>query len=364
MITKELLLNDSKFLASFRAISIFVIVFGHVGGFWVFRPYSEFLHVFVPIFFFLSGAVSFFSYNRTHRITEYYEKRFLGLLVPYYLLCILSLFVFVVINKQLPTPDMSYFLKCIQIRPSNAIMPFSFGQVWFLHTLFFITLMSPLYFFLQRINKYILPLIMTIIVMLSGVQLILDIDNYFIIAGNNLYRPLIHSSFYIFGIICFSSDRVNRLNFLAPFFVFCVVVSVFLVYFLNLNIDYAFHIYAPDLYYVLGSLSAIIAALIVKNNFVKLIQHSRLLEKILWFFHKHTFSIFLLHTFSIFISEELFGLVDPPQKTITYGLIKLVVVLAITCTLAIPFTQLSVKAISLLRKKEPNKATPPAAIPL
>lgn len=42
--------KDSRFLAILRSLSIFVIVFGHVGGFWLFRPWSEFLHVFVPIF--------------------------------------------------------------------------------------------------------------------------------------------------------------------------------------------------------------------------------------------------------------------------------------------------------------------------
>ncbi len=39
--------DDSLFLAYLRGISILVIVFGHVGGFWIFRPYSEFLNVFV-----------------------------------------------------------------------------------------------------------------------------------------------------------------------------------------------------------------------------------------------------------------------------------------------------------------------------
>ena len=48
--------EDSQFLAYLRSLSILVIVFGHIGLFWVYKPYSEFLHVFIPIFFFISGA--------------------------------------------------------------------------------------------------------------------------------------------------------------------------------------------------------------------------------------------------------------------------------------------------------------------
>ncbi len=72
------------------------------------------------------------------------------------------------------------------------------------------------------------------------------------------------------------------------------------------------------------------------------------------FLYKHTFSIYLLHSFGIFISEKIFGLVDPDQKTITYGLVKLVVVLIITCLLAVPYTKVSGTISAFLLSK--NKA--------
>ena len=311
-----LLQKDRDFLSYLKGLSIFVIVFGHVGGFWVFRPYSEFLHVFIPIFFFISGAVSFLSFNRTSGVKEYYLKRFSRLLIPYCLLCILCLVVFLIINRRFPLFDIVNILKWIQIRPTSDMTPFSIGQVWFLHTLFFVTLLSPIYFF-----------------------------------GNNLYKPIVHSSFYIFGIICFGTKRIRNLKFLIPFFIFCLVSSVCLVYLFNLNIDYGFHIFAPDIYYVLGSFAAIVAMLIFYEYFVKLIQYNVVIDKIFTFFHKNTFSIFLLHTFSIYLAEEIVGLANPSEKTITYGMIKLVVVLAITSILAIPFTQLSSTMTTLLMKK-------------
>lgn len=71
MIKRRLSHTDSTFLLYLRSLSIFIIVFGHVGGFWVFKPYSEFLQVFVPMFFFISGAVSFYSFNRSSNLTDY-----------------------------------------------------------------------------------------------------------------------------------------------------------------------------------------------------------------------------------------------------------------------------------------------------
>ena len=173
MDTNKLAATDSSFLAYLRGFSIFVIVFGHVGGFWFYRPYSEFLHVFVSIFFYISGAVSYYSFNRVKSVKTYYIKRFTGLLVPYYLMCILSLLVFFIVNQKLPAFSVDSVLKWIEIRPSNALMSFPLGQVWFLHTLFFIILASPLFFLLHaKTNRKVLFVIMCGIVMFSAVQLL------------------------------------------------------------------------------------------------------------------------------------------------------------------------------------------------
>lgn len=220
-------------------------------------------------------------------------------------------------------------------------MPFPVGQVWFLHTLFIITLISPLYFIIQKKNEIMLFMIMATLIFLSGVQLFIDIDNLFYFKHNNLYKPLVHSSFYIFGIIAFSSNRMRSLKFTTIFFVSCIALSVILAQVLNLNIDYEFHTFAPDLYYVAGSFSAIFIALIFQKKFPLAIQSNFFIEYFFKFFHRHTFSIFLLHSFAIYLSETIGGLVNPQEKTITYGIVKLMVVLIITCLLVIPFSKLS-----------------------
>lgn len=127
-------------------------------------------------------------------------------------------------------------------------------------------------------------------------------------------------------------------------FVLCiagVILSVATQQILNLNIDYAFHTSPPDLYYVSGSFSAIFLAVIFKRPFVWLVQSNMATHKIFNFLNKHTFSIFLLHTLAIHIAENAFGLIDPPEKTLTYGIVKLAIVIIITSILAPPFTKIS-----------------------
>ena len=348
--------NDSEYLSYLRSLSIFVIVFGHVGGFWFYRPYTEFLHVFIPVFFFISGAVGLLSFNRSSSIKGYYYKRIIGLLIPYYLLCLISLIVFVCTCKQLPEFDIGNLLKWIEIRPSPDIMPFPIGQVWFLHTLFFIVLVSPVYFYIQDKYRLALPFIVVAIVGCSGIQLFIDIG-FINIMGNNLYRPLVHSGFYIFGFMVFSSTRLQTKTFLISLFAGGIIVSFATAHYLNLNVDYAFHLEAPDLYYVSGSFSAIAALLVFKRRIVALVQLNKLVEKVFRFFHTHTFSIFLLHTFSMYVCEVFFGLVDPKVKTVIYGVVKLGAVLITTCILAVPFTALSVAITSFFNNYDLKRKT-------
>ncbi|MCP4747057.1 MAG: acyltransferase [Desulfobacteraceae bacterium] len=351
MKTKQLAKGDSDFLSYLRSLSILGIVFGHVGGFWAYKPYSGFLHVVVPVFFFLSGSVSLFSYNRSENFLDYYTKRFIGLLIPYYLLLFFLLIVFICINRQIPSMDIRSIMRCIQITPPDNFLSFQIGHVWFLHTLFFIALISPLYFFLYYKNEPFLIVILLFLLIVSGIQLFSDIDNYFYLMQHNLYKPLVHSSFYIFGIIYFGSNRFKNLKFLVNVFIIGIGLSVFFVYSLNLNIDYAFHTFAPDLYYVAGSFSAIAVILILKKYIVLFIKSNSIIEKIIKFCHEHTFSIFLLHKFSIYLSETIGGLVNPQEKTIKYGIIKFAAVIIITCILAVPFSKLSKAITSFIFKQ-------------
>ncbi len=335
--------EDSIFLAYLRALAILGIVLGHVGGFWFFKPYSSYLFVIVSFFFFLSGAVSFYSFKRARNIFVYYKKRIIKLIVPYYMLCILCLLVYISLNKELPYFNLFKFLAWLQIRPSDNMMPFPVGQIWFLHSLFFIILFSPLYFYLVDNDSIVLYFILAFCFSLTILVLYMKhLCHYFIIFHNHLYKSLAYSYFYILGILYFMPYSKIRSNI---YLIIAIVVNltliIYMLLFLKVNPDIDAHNFPPDVYYFLVSTFSLSVVLLFQNRIYKLFNHINIIDKILKFFHRHTYSIYLLHTFSIYIVERVFGLVNPIHKTIGYGLKKFLLVLILTCIMSIPFTYIA-----------------------
>ena len=335
--------NDSQFLAYLRGIAILVIVFGHTGGFWVFRPYTEFLHVFVPVFFFLSGAVSYYSYLRSKGTLEYLRKRVVGLLVPYYLLCIVWLIVFVAVNKHFPQMSLQDVFAWITVRPvcDASKLSWGLGHVWFLHTLLIILLVSPAYFWLYRNKPWIFAELLALPMALAAVQTVYDIHNYFCLAGNNLFKPIVHSVFFSLGFLLFSSDALRRIPFLAGMAAASLLLSAALLVGLDLNPGYDFRTYSPDLYYVAGSLAAIAGLVAMQRATLGLCRRVAAIAHLLKFMHRYTFPIYLLHGLAIFFVEEVFGLVHPQSNVIWYGIAKFSLVLVMTSIMAVPFGSLS-----------------------
>jgi peptidoglycan/LPS O-acetylase OafA/YrhL len=318
-----------------------MIVFGHVGGFWFFPPWSEFLQVFVPIFFFISGAVSYDSFIRSKSTVHYLKKRIFGILVPYYCICIFSLLVYLVINRSLPSFSVMNVVKWLTIIPDASIMSFPLGQVWFLHTLLIICLVSPLFFYLYRRRSVLLPLFMLFAITASSLQVAYKISPYFIILGNNFFKPIVHSLFFCLGFIMFDSTRIRSNYFSIAAVIFFSVLSYLLVAKLALNPDYEFHTYAPDIYYVAGSLCAIWFCMLARPSIMKIYYTYRFVQPPAQFLFRNTFAIYLLQSFAIYFVEKNFNLVHPQQKTIIYGIIKLSAVLAITLAMSPIFTNVS-----------------------
>lgn len=336
--------EDSQFLSYLRSISILIIVLGHIGLFWVYKPYSEFLHVFIPIFFFISGAVSYGSYCRSENSSEYYKKRCIALLIPYYLLVFLQFLVSVWVNEGVGNLSFSDFIRWIFIIPNNAIMPFSIGHVWFLHTLFVLILVSPICFYLFRLNeKYLLFLIFFALI-ISFAQMLVDVSSKMLLFHNNLFKPVVHSCFFLFGVAVFHANYCTRNKDLMWLLLGSIGISVALVNYLSINIDYDFHTYAPDLYYVSGSFAAIAVMLLSKQLLIKLVQIFRL-KNFFSFLHIHTYSIYLVHVPVLALWFYFFALDESAEKTLNYGLSKMVFVVIGTFLCAVPFSYLSSLAV-------------------
>lgn len=350
---------DSDFLVYLRGLSILIIIFGHVGGFWICNPYSKFLTVVVPIFFFISGAVNFYSYKNTLSLKKYYLKRTISLLVPYYAICLLSLGVYLIEQGNIPNFNFSKLLLWIQILPTNQIMPFPIGQVWFLHTLFFIILISPIYFYLLGKSISFLLVCCTFILFISGIELLNDISTYFYFAGHNLYKPIAHSLFFIFGGIYFSNHKYHSKKTGITLLVFFSLILVSLITILNVDLNFGKHNHPPDLYYLTVSTAGIIVCLLLKEKIISLVEKVSLISKFLIFCFQHTFALFLLHTLFIYIYEDIFDKSTWYELTLAYGISKFVFVLLFSCLTAPVFTY----ACNLLSRPIINMITPEVISP-
>jgi peptidoglycan/LPS O-acetylase OafA/YrhL len=173
------------------------------------------------------------------------------------------------------------------------------------------------------------------------VQLFVDVHRLFDVAENNLYKPTVHSIFYVLGFVYFSSDVLRRKWVLAASVVCGLVLSVGLVALFRLRVDYVFHTFSPDVYYVSGSLAAIAALLLLQPATLRACRRLPSAGRVLDFMHRYTFPIFLLHACAIYLTEELLGLVHPTGAYVLYGMAKFTIVLASTCVMSIPFGYLS-----------------------
>ncbi len=339
-------LEDSILLKYYRSLSIFVIVFGHTGGFWFYEPYSSFLLTVNAVFFFISGSVSIFSSTKWKTYKMFVLDRYISLLIPYYLLCLISLLVYIVNNHSIPDFNFDYLLKWLTMRPSNQIMPFPIGQIWWLQTLLLITLWAPLFFWLNNTKEKYNWLIIVFCLFLSTVQLFSNEKMNISFIGFYLYNASFYSAFFIFGLFFTTKKKYFIKPLLALYIIVGLSGCLMLIYTFDLNISYAIHCFPPNLYYALGSLSLIGSMLLTKKCFIQIINRYKFISIVLLFFYKHTFSIFLLHTFSIYFCENYLWFILPEEKNMLYALIKFISVLIITCLLSIPFTAISKQLIT------------------
>lgn len=127
--------TDALFLDRARGLSILRVVLVHLGLSWFFPPYSQFVHMFLPLLFFVSGAVSFYSFKRAPGVGNYSLRRLLSIVMPYYVI-IAGAFLYVWLTElRLPQFHGSELLDWLFINPDVADMPFPMGQVWFIHAM-------------------------------------------------------------------------------------------------------------------------------------------------------------------------------------------------------------------------------------
>jgi peptidoglycan/LPS O-acetylase OafA/YrhL len=341
--SKKISQEDMDFISYARGVAILSIVFGHVGGYWYFQPYSSYLHVCgSSFFFFLSGSVLYHSYHRAQSTKSYYIKRLSSLLVPYYLICILSLIVYYSVNKSLPNADIHKILEWLFIHPSKKDMPFPLGQLWFLYTYVYIISFSPIIFYLYNKWRNLFLLILAALVSLATIQYFYNIRDTITIFAFKLYYFPFYNIFFMLGVLLFSKKRDYK-N------IFTVVLAVIIILMISVvfyaqgdvfqNIDK--YVENQNIIYVLLTFAFILIVLFNKYEIVTFVRRYFFLHHSLLFFHKHTFSVYLLHSFSIYIVELILKINGYVIDDAISGLGKFILVLIIVCLMSVPFTYIS-----------------------
>ena len=333
--------EDKDFISYLRGFAILSIVFGHVGGYWSMKPLSSYLHLSgSTFFFFLAGGVLYHSYQRTRSLRDYYSRRFSNLLVPYYLICIVALIFFSLSEQSLPAPDLMKAVSWILIRPSHEQMPFPLGQLWFLHTYVMLIFFSPMLFWVYSKKPLCFFLLGCASLTLSVIKVFFDLKCSVSLLRWDLYNLAFYGLFFMAGVGSFSSRKSSIRRTAVIVFVVALVARALLCT-TQIPLDLTYSFINKDILYIVPSVMFISLVLLFKHGIYAAIKKAGIVEGFLLFFHKHTFSIYLLHSLSIYASELLLDKVAFTQKTFLYGIVKFLIVLFLVAVMAIPFTRLS-----------------------
>lgn len=342
--------SDSQFLDRLRGVSVSRVVLGHLGLFWLFPPYTGFLMALLPLLFMVSGAVTFMSWQRSSSNAAFVIRRLIGILVPYWIFCALALLYYCLSSASIPEWNTEAILDWILINPDPKRMPFPMGQVWFLHALALMMMFAPLAFRAIAARRSSVFIFLALCVTLSAVQFFTRIDREMTLFGHNTYQAVSNFGFFVLGAAYFGFEtRPRRFTLLAGALV-ALAIAVSLGVAAAPKLDYKYHSFAPNLYYLAGCFVAILLVLALQKQISALLGMLPPLDKALTFVSNHSFSVFLLHSFFIFGAEDWFNLRDVGSRPVDAAL-KVVFVIGATAIFATWFSRVS-KALTRAADKQ------------
>lgn len=335
----EISSGDRLFLDRIRGLSILRVVLVHLGLSWFYPPYSQFVHVFLPLLFFVSGAVSFFRFKRASGAPKYIVRRLFSIVMPYCLI-VLGVFLYLwIIGLRFPEFNETELLEWLLINPESVNMPFPMGQVWFIHAMAIMIILSFPIFFVSKMCSW--PLLIGIVfsLMLPILQQVYDIDSKFNFFGNNLYQALSNLGFFLFGEYYYSRKEI--FSTLALLLLIFLLFWVFLnIYIFETNINMADHTYETDFYYPTSSYFAILFVILGKPLIDGFLNRINIMDRFAMFLSRNAYAIFMLHFFVLYYVETNFGLVKVADDPLL-AILKIILIVSYSCIITIPVTRVS-----------------------
>lgn len=302
--------DDRIFIDRLRGLSIIRVVLVHLGLSWFYPPYSQFVLVFLPILFFVSGAVSFPVFLRAHDWLHYAVKRLSSVIVPYYVIAAAIVIILPVSLSSEYSMTAERAVQWLLISPTSEMTPFSLGQLWFLRALLVISILSiPVYLLAKRNANYLLvPVVASIL--LAYFQTYSDVHEYFYIDFFNLYQPVVNAGFFFLGSYLFIKKGSMGPKTIIVLLMGSIAAALFSYMDAGLSINMADHSYAPNLYYVGLSAAIIFTVMLAKPLIQKFLGYFQLIDYFVSLYSKHAYSVFIIHSILIYLSEVLFGWED------------------------------------------------------
>ena len=347
--------DDSNYLDLLRGVSIFRVVLAHLGLSWIYPPYSGYIMIFLPVLFFVSGAVSFYSFRRCTSVYNFLYKRLITIGAPYYVIVLFSFIIFWMFDgwKGVDYYSIYQWLSFNPVAVSDS-MPYPMGQVWFLHVLVLLTILSPLIFAFSVSRPFILIIPIVISFIFALVQNLQNIGLYFIFDKHNFFQALSNMGFYFFGAYYYANIERFSNSVLIVLSLILSSVAVVLAVYINSSNAMPDHAYNPDLFYISISFVAIFILLVIKPWVVSFVDQISFLKKTLLFVSYHSYSIYMLHSLLIFWSEKFLGLKGVMGEPLL-AVYKVIFVLAGTALLSVPVSYISKKVTAFLRYRVVSK---------
>ncbi len=346
--------EDRKYIDYMRGFSILRVMLMHLGLGWFYPPYSNYIGVFFLLLFFVSGAVNYNSFLRSSNSLLFYLKRIVSIVMPFYLFFLVVL-VFSYFEDQTPVKSIGDFFAWMYLWPKQEMVFFPIGQIWFIHVLALITILSVPVYMASRNNRSIL-----VVFSVAGIALAF-ISQFFPIAssvravvetvmprqGGQVWTAIVLISVYFLGAVHYEyCSKLKGKSLVLISLTFAAVAFANNIL-LGRDYDYVRHFHNKTFFYIALSLSAIYLVLWMKPVVISICDRFKILDWILTHASKNSYGLFLLHTLVLFYVESIFGWEDLSGNQ-ALAIVRLILVIVITMAIVKPFTLISNKMAKYL----------------
>lgn len=321
-----------------KALAIYCMVLGHTG---TSQQVSTIIHVFhMPVFFILSGYC--FNEKKNSNMKTFIKKRFLTLIVPYFVFGI-ALFAFwdvalFALHRQAEMRNITNLMTSILWNNANAS---AFGVIqWFLPCLFFAEIIFSVLLKISKNN-----------ILLSGGILLLSIGGYLIPLVLDIRLPwaldcaLMASAFYGLGWIVRKtlifekiSELVKSKKVICWLIIVVVAVAMIPSVFYNGPVNMRTITYGNYFLYIVNAVVYSFLMILVSMLLEQMLYHNKVCDALEWI-GRNTLVVLLLNSTCVRVYEVLLGrLLGKLSQTVVFWVNGIVaVIITIACVLMSEF---------------------------